>query len=133
MRQSFGRRIGLGSAVGQERVCKKYGAEFLVPDLDAVCGWGQGLEAGRYPLNGLRHEQAGQTSGWYFWSGENLPSDDDFFQPVCLGHAVERVPELKPFLGLVPGWRFLVAPDWEDVWRDPNLIPTVPMSVVKNI
>ncbi|WP_434048948.1 MULTISPECIES: immunity protein Imm33 domain-containing protein [Sorangium] len=26
------------------------------------------------------------------------------------------------FLGLPPGWRFLIADEHEDVWKDPSLL-----------
>ncbi len=30
--------------------------------------------------------------------------------------------DVLPYLGLPPGWRFLVAPGYVDVWEDPALL-----------
>jgi hypothetical protein len=30
--------------------------------------------------------------------------------------------EVLPFLALPPGWRFLLAPGYEDVWQDESLL-----------
>ena len=37
-------------------------------------------------------------------------------------HLYERCPQALPYLGLLPGWRSLVAPDYSDVWDDPTLL-----------
>jgi hypothetical protein len=29
---------------------------------------------------------------------------------------------MAPYLALPPGWRFLIAPDYEDVWFDESLL-----------
>ena len=33
-----------------------------------------------------------------------------------------RLPEVLPYLALPPGWRFLLAPDYQDVWFDESLL-----------
>ncbi|OLT22119.1 hypothetical protein BJF81_13360 [Ornithinimicrobium sp. CNJ-824] len=38
--------------------------------------------------------------------------------PLCL-------PEPSEMLGVAPGWRFLIAPGYEDVWCDPSLLSQV--------
>jgi hypothetical protein len=49
------------------------------------------------------------TSGWYIWAGEGGPSDDpDFFVPLHVEHLAEWCPHITKYLGLPPGWRFLV-------------------------
>ncbi|WP_198047404.1 hypothetical protein [Kutzneria sp. 744] len=83
--------------------------------------------SGEWPLNGVRLREDG-TCGWYVWSGRTLSHDPDFFVPLHVEHLVEARPEVAPYLGLPPGWRFLLAPDHEDVWFDgsvldgPNLV-----------
>ena len=46
----------------------------------------------------------------------------DFFQPIHLSHLIEEKHHWLKFLGLAPGWRFLWAPTFEDVWYDPELL-----------
>ena len=76
-----------------------------------------------WPVHGLRHRPAGDTSGWYCWTGE-MSSDPDFFVPLHQRHLIERVPELTEYLDLPPGSRFLLSPDYVDVWEDLSLIDT---------
>lgn len=73
------------------------------------------------PLNGLRHTPEGDTTGWYIWAGEELSDDPQFFEPIHVGHLAELCPEVLPYLALPPGWRFLIAPSYEDVWEDATL------------
>jgi len=74
--------------------------------------------------NGLRHEPEGDTSGWYIWAGEDLSEDPDFFVPLHVEHLAQWCPAAIPYLALPPGWRFLVAPGYEDVWHDDSLLHT---------
>ena len=32
-------------------------------------------------------------------------------------HLADHCPSVLPYLGLPPGWRFLIAPGYEDVWQ----------------
>lgn len=75
-----------------------------------------------YPLNGLRHPAAAGTSGWFIWRGEDLGTADDFFVPLHVEHLTTRCPEVVPYLALPAGWRFLLAPGYEDVWFDESLL-----------
>ncbi len=45
-----------------------------------------------------------------------------FFVPLHVEHLGEWCPEAVPYLALPPGWRFLLAPDYEDVWFDATLL-----------
>ena len=74
-----------------------------------------------WPLHGLRYPPTPGTSGWFVWTGE-LSSADDFFKPWHTAHLVARFPEVKRFLGLPPGSRFLLAPGYEDTWHDLALL-----------
>jgi hypothetical protein len=65
---------------------------------------------------------AGDTTGWYIWAGDHLSDDPTFFVPLHVEHLDEWAPQVLKFLGLAPGWRFLVAGEYEDVWYDPNLL-----------
>ena len=77
---------------------------------------------GRVPFNGLRHPPEGNMNGWYLWCGEEFPSDDDAFSPLHPHHLIQLRPEVLKFLGLPPGYRFLLAENYEDVWFDPSLL-----------
>lgn len=74
------------------------------------------------PINGLRHPPAGRTCGWYIWAGEVLSDDPDFFLSRHLDHLGPIVQDLERYLELPPGWRFLIAPHYEDVWFDESLL-----------
>jgi hypothetical protein len=68
------------------------------------------------PVNGLRHPPEGDTTGWYIWAGEEWSDAPDAFQALHVQHLPGWRPEVIPYLALPPGWRFLVAPGYEDVW-----------------
>ena len=93
-----------------------------VPTLgDFILGFA-GSTRGRLPINGLRHPVSGTTSGWYLWCGEEFSSAGDFFQPTHAQHIYEEYPELVKLLGLPPGYRFLLAGDYLDIWYDAALL-----------
>lgn len=81
------------------------------------------VASGLLPLNGLRHAPNGDTTGWYIWAGEELSQEPDFFEPVHVRHLDTRCPAAIPYLALPPGWRFLVADDYDDAWEDMTLLP----------
>ena len=76
---------------------------------------------GKMPINGLRYNPENGTCGWYIWCGEELLDDDDFFKPLHVSHISEYLPEVEQYLSLPPGYRFLIAGEYEDVWHDPQL------------
>lgn len=108
--------------LAQVAVCAEYGVEPNPPAASSRCGVSAGVGGSQVPLNGLRHPVAGDSNGWYLWTGETLSDSDDFFQPLHLAHLRDHAPEVLPYLGLPPGWRFLIAPGYEDVWFDENLL-----------
>lgn len=105
----------------QLRVCE---AQRVVPalPLDSDKAGVALATLGEEPLNGLRLQPEGGTSGWYIWAGTTLSTKSDFFEPLHHHHLREYAPTSLPFLALPPGWRFLVAPDQVDVWFDPALL-----------
>jgi len=109
-------------ALHQKEVCLRFGAEYEPLDLNLKIGVSENLLSGVLPLNGLRHPQEGGTCGWYLWAGEEFSEAPDFFQPWHVYHLVKRRPDLAKYLGLAPGWRFLIAGDYEDVWFDSTLL-----------
>lgn len=107
----------------QKEVCIKYGAHYL-PSLDnQKVGLAKDINELKRPINGLRHQPFGDTTGWYIWAGTGpICSDTDYFQPIHVFHLPDWCPEAIPYLGLPPGWRFLIAPNYIDVWYDQNII-----------
>jgi hypothetical protein len=105
----------------QRQTCKVYGAEFFPSQADAKVSIALTTLI-RTPINDLRHPPKCDTTGWYIWGGKDLSSDSNFFQPLHFAHLQERCPEVLKYMGLPPGWRFLVAQDYVDVWFDPKLL-----------
>jgi hypothetical protein len=106
----------------QKRVCQNFGADFLQCEEFLKVGISRDFDRGQFPINGLRHPPEGDTTGWYIWSGEDFSEAPDFFVALHALHLHDRSPEILKDLGLAPGWRFLIAPDYEDVWFDAKLL-----------
>lgn len=79
--------------------------------------------------NGLRQPLKDDTTGCYIWVGEELSDDPNFFNPLHVKHLDQWCPEAIPSLALPPGWRFLFAPEYEDVWKDATLLD---VDLIKN-
>ena len=105
----------------QHQICHKYEAHYFPSPLYLKVGIARNVQAGAFSINGLRHPPEGDTTGWYFWAEEELSDAPNFFEPLHVEHLFERCPEVLPYLGLPPGWRFLIAPGYEDVWFDESL------------
>ena len=107
----------------QREICQKYRAEFIPTDINDIIGISDNTNGKLIPINGLRHPIIGDTSGWYIWSGEEYSESGDFFKPLHMGHLVDRCPQILKFLGLPPGYRFLIDnKGYEDVWYDRSLL-----------
>jgi hypothetical protein len=106
----------------QRELCKRQGVGFVAAPPHLKVGIARNVREGILPINGLRHPPAGDTTGWYIWAGEELSNDPDFFVPLHVEHLADWCPVALRFLGLPPGWRFLVAGEYEDVWEDPTLL-----------
>lgn len=106
----------------QEAVCKTFGSSFVMSPIDLKIGIADNVQEGKLPINGLRHPLEGDTTGWYIWAGEEFSNDADFFKPMHVEHFYSLYPHVAKYLGLAPGWRFLIADDYEDVWEDVSLL-----------
>jgi hypothetical protein len=106
----------------QLETCRKYRVECVTCDLNLKLGVSDNFFSGELPLNGLRHPPEADTCGWYLWAGEELSTADDFFKPLHVSHLVDRNAAIVRYFGLPPGWRFLVANDYEDAWFDSSLL-----------
>jgi len=103
-------------------VCNKYQTIFFESPDNLKIGISINVREGAIPINGLRHFPEGDTTGWYIWGGEEFSEDPDFFVPLHVEHLKEWRPIILKYLGLPPGWRFLITEDYEDAWNDPSLI-----------
>jgi hypothetical protein len=106
----------------QREVCAQLGVESMPPHPHEKVGLARNVVPGAQPLNGLRHPPEGDTCGWYLWAGEELSDAPDFFEPVHVVHLARRCPDALPYLALPPGWRFLLAADYSDIWHDETLL-----------
>lgn len=105
----------------QERICREHGVECVLPRPHMKIGLARNTALDLFPIHGLRHLPADDTTGWFIWAGEYSEADD-FFEPVHVGHLAELCLPAARFLGLPSGWRFLTAPGHDDAWFDPALL-----------
>src|SRR5689334_13987647 len=115
--------IELEFIIKQNIVCKKYNTEYVSATFDKLIGIAiKSFEMFQMPINGLRHpSENNHSAGWYLWAGEYSDADD-FFQPIHIKHLLEICPKAINYLGLPPGWRFLLDNKYEDVWYDKTLL-----------
>ncbi|MBU2709023.1 hypothetical protein KCM76_23710 [Zooshikella marina] len=105
----------------QNEICKKFDAAPLLCKAEEKIGIA--IETiGKLPVNGLRHDPENGACGWYIWCGEEMSEDPDFFKALHVSHIREYLPGIEQYLSLPPGYRFLIAGEYEDVWHDPELI-----------
>ena len=105
----------------QKTYCIESGYECVPADFYSKVGFAL-QTMGREPINGLRHPPDGGTNGWYIWCGQSYSTEPDFFSPLHTIHLNEYCPQIMKFLGLPPGFRFMLAADWIDVWFDAKLL-----------
>ncbi len=112
----------MNQATGEQKaICKRFGSPVI--SVGAEFKVGVAIASLKLtPLNALRHPIKGDTCGWYIWGGEKLSDDPAFFQPLHASHLEAYCPGITPYLALAPGWRVLLAPDYEDVWFDESLV-----------
>ena len=105
----------------QSEYCTKQELSVQYSLLDEFVGLADNVREGEKPTHGLRHVSPIGSTGWFIWAG-NYSDRSDFFKPIHLKHLSEYAPKSLKFLGLPPGWRFLFADDYEDIWFDPSLL-----------
>ena len=98
------------------------GVDFIPAPGHLKVGISANVRNGVTPINGLRHVPEGDTTGWYLYAGTELRDDHDFFLPLHVDHLDDWCPCIRQYLGLPPGWRFLVADGYEDIWFDESLV-----------
>ena len=109
-----------GVATAEQRaVCARFAVEPVPAPGELMAG--VALPIGDPPVHGLRHPPEHGTTGWFVWTGE-YSVEDDFFKPLHVSHLERDLAVAVPYLALPPGWRFLLAPGYEDVWFDETLL-----------
>ncbi len=109
--------------LAQQEICQQHGVPFCPSPKNHKVGISFITKNNNYPINGLRYTPNRDTTGWFIWQGEESPGlDDDYFLPLHVSHLLDCCPEIIIYLGLPPGWRFLIAPGYIDVWFDKNLL-----------
>ncbi len=104
----------------QKEICEKAKATWKPVNPKHKIGISGNLDA--QPVHGLRHPAEKGTTGWFIWTGE-YSTNDNFFKPIHAGHLLEERPELIKYLGLPPGYRFLIDNNGhEDIWEDQELL-----------
>jgi hypothetical protein len=98
----------------QQDVCGNIGAQFLVCDHSLKIELAEILIHDVFPSTATSPTR-GRNGGMVHLVGRNLSDAPDFFVPLHAIHLHERCPEILKYLGLAPGWRFLIAPGYEDV------------------
>ena len=108
----------------ENTVCERVGVKPKIPDGDAKLGIAIST-IGLQPINGLRHNEENGTCGWYIWCGTEFSENDDFFSPLHVQHVSEYLPQIKKYLSLPPGYRFLIDNSgYEDIWFYQELLIT---------
>jgi hypothetical protein len=105
----------------QRAVCERYEVQPVPAPARLKVGVARNVRDGTLPLNGLRRNPVGDTTGWYIWAGGEPSGESDFFVPMHVSHLEQRCPDVLAYLALPPGSRFLIAPNHEDVWVDAKL------------
>jgi hypothetical protein len=114
----------MGVEEEQISVCKKYGVNICAAPAMLKLGVARNVkDKDIFPINGMRYNPEGDTTGWYIWAGEEFTEEFDFFVPLHVKHIEDWRPEVIKYLGLPPGYRFLIgANGYEDVWYDQTLL-----------
>src|SRR5262245_36680620 len=103
----------INASGAQEKVCARFGVEAVPAPGYLKVGIARNIRNGLQPIYGLRTKPAGDTTGWYICAGHEWSEAADFFVPLRAEHLLSWCPQAIPYLQLPPGWRLLIAPDYE--------------------
>lgn len=92
----------------QRKICEKYDTTYFPSPENFKVGISLNVKEGVQPIHGLRRPVEKGTCGWYIWAGEELSQDPDFFVPLHVSHLPNWSPQIIKYLGLPPGYRFLI-------------------------
>ena len=109
----------MNTVKNQKIICKKY--KSIYTPCDPALTMGINLQSLEFqPIYGVRIKPTKGISGWFIWGGE-YSEDPSFFQSVHGSHIIEMIPSLEKYLGLQPGYKFIIDNQgYEDVWFDPS-------------
>ncbi|WP_427501488.1 immunity protein Imm33 domain-containing protein [Methylomonas sp. MED-D] len=103
-------------------ICELEGVQANPPERASKLGIALGT-LGKEPINGLRLRPKNGTNGWYLWCGTEMPTENDAFSPLHVEHLENYLPQVKKYLELPPGYRFLIDENnYEDLWFDEVLM-----------
>lgn len=103
----------------QKEICNKLSVAWIENQPNQVIGL---ADINDVPIHGLRHPIENNSTGWYIWT-KDYSSDPDFFKPTHIVHLLDIKPQLLKYLGLPPGYRFLIDDKgYEDIWYDETLL-----------
>ncbi|MDV6168158.1 hypothetical protein R1T16_06955 [Flavobacterium sp. DG1-102-2] len=103
-------------------ICEKYNVEHSPVEENSIIEISKSVREGIMPMDGLRHPVEGNSNGWYIWAGD-FSEATDFFEPIHASHLKDINQNIIRYLGLPPGYRFLMTNDgYEDVWEDKTLL-----------
>lgn len=106
----------------QKEICSRFNVNWVESSLLSKVGIAENVKLGIMPIHGLRHHPKDDSTGWYIWAGDYSDSSD-FFVPLHVNHLYEWCPDIIKYLGLPPGFRFLVDnKGHEDIWIDNTLL-----------
>lgn len=104
----------------QKDLCKRLNVEWIETQANQMIGIADDIDG--VPIHALRHPIENNSAGWYIWTQE-YSEQENFFKPVHAGHLVQIKPALLKYLGLPPGYRFLIDNvGYEDIWYDKSLL-----------
>lgn len=127
----------------QKRLCEEYRAEYLpTPDESLVVvdrrllepqGASGGFLRRRFlgmpqMMRGMRHppdttDDGQLVSGWWIWFGDKRPRGfEKHYKTVHAAHLPQSLGTVVEFLGLAPGWSFMINEVSRDVWWDDSLL-----------
>ena len=108
----------------QKAICDRLNVNYEPIGVNSLIAFNDSLLSTIKPINGLRHPKEKMIEGWYLWSGEEIPQDnDDYFKPIHVQHLIQQRPIVLKYLGLPGGWRFQIDDDgYEDIWFDKEVL-----------
>jgi hypothetical protein len=104
----------------QKEICQRFNTSCTPPDADEKVGIALATLK-NFPIHAVRVQPENGDCGWYIHGGEQSAAFD-FYQPLCVSHLADYCAVIVPYLALPPGWRVLLAPGYEDVWFDGELL-----------
>lgn len=100
----------------QKNICKKYNSAFKPVAKNAKVAVAMGT-VGSQPVYGSRIDDGDEVE-WYIYCGE-YEDKDDFYEPICLDHLREILPQVEKYLALERGFNFIIDDKgYEDVWNE---------------